>query len=127
MSSAREADSTADNSREARGDGQDQQPVVLIDFAPRVGLKEVSLSPQDLAARSAAALDSAMASIRDLSERITSTMKDLARRPDEVEVEFGLKLDATMGALITRAGLEAHLTVTLKWAVAAEAATRDGK
>lgn len=115
MSTVGEADSTAGTSREARGDVQDQQPVVLVDFAPRVGLKEVSLSPQDLAVRSAVALDSAMTSIRDLSERITANINDLARRPDEVEVEFGLKLDAAMGALITRAGLEAHLTVTLKW------------
>jgi len=115
MSTAGEADSSGSTSREVRGEIQDQQPAVLVDFAPRVGLKEVSLSPQDLAARSALAVDSAMASIRQLAERITSATKDLARRPDEMEVEFGLKLDAAMGALITRAGAEAHLAVTLKW------------
>jgi hypothetical protein len=91
------------------------QPIVLVDFGARAGLKEVSLSPQDLAARSSAALDSAMASIRQMSERVTSATKGLAQRPDEVEVEFGLKLDAAGGALIARAGVEAHLTVTLKW------------
>jgi len=115
MSTAGEANSAGSTSREVRCDVQDQQPVVLVDFAPRVGLKEVSLSPQDLVARSTVALDSAMVSIRDLSERITSATSDLARRPDEVEVEFGLKLDAAMGALIARAGGEAHLTVTLRW------------
>jgi Trypsin-co-occurring domain 1 len=91
------------------------QATVLIDFPPRAGLKEVSLSPQDLAARSAAALDSAMASIRQMSERIAATTRNLAQRPDQVEVEFGLKLDAAGGALLARAGAEAHLVVTLRW------------
>lgn len=115
MSTSGEANSAGSTSRAEWVDVQDQQPVVLVDFAPRVGLKEVSLSPQDLTARSAAALDSAMASIRHLSERITSAMTDLARRPDEIEVEFALKLDAAMGALITRVGTEAHLSVALRW------------
>lgn len=115
MSTTGEANSAGSTSSQSRGDVQDQQTVVLVDFGPRAGLKEVSLSPQDLAARSAAALDSAMASIRQLSERIISATKDLARGPDEIEVEFGLKLDAAMGALITRVGGEAHLTVTIKW------------
>jgi Trypsin-co-occurring domain 1 len=92
-----------------------EQPIVLVDFAPRAGLKEVSLSPQDLVTRSSAALDSAMSSIRQMSERVTLATKGLAQRPDEVEVEFGLKLDAAGGALLVRAGVEAHLTVTLKW------------
>jgi Trypsin-co-occurring domain 1 len=92
-----------------------EQPIMLVDFAARAGLKEVSLSPQDLAKRSSAALDSAMASIRQMSERVTLATKGLAQRPDEVEVEFGLKLDAAGGALLARAGVEAHLTVTLKW------------
>lgn len=111
MSTAWEADSAGGASREVR----DQQHAVLVDFAPRAGLKEVSLSPMDLAAQSSAALDSAMASIRQISERITSATRDLVRCPDEIQVEFGLKLDATMGALITRAGVESHLTVTLRW------------
>jgi hypothetical protein len=111
MSAAGEADSAGHTSHEV----QDQQPVILVDFAPRQGLKEVSLSPRDMAAQSRAALDSAMDSIRGISERITSATKDLVQRPDEMDVEFGLKLDATMGALITRAGAEAHLTVTLRW------------
>jgi Trypsin-co-occurring domain 1 len=92
-----------------------EQTTVLVDFAVRAGLKEVSLSPQDLAARSSAALDSAMASIRQMAERVASATEGLAQRPDEVEVEFGLKLDAAGGSLIARAGVEAHLTVTLTW------------
>ncbi len=91
------------------------QFVLLVDFAPKAGLKEVSLRPQDLAARSAAALDSAMASIRHMSERVTAATRGLAQPPGEVTVEFGLKLDAAGGALVARAGAETHLVVTLRW------------
>jgi hypothetical protein len=110
MSIAGEADS-ATASLEIRV----QQTAVLVDFAPRAGLKEVSLSPQDLAARSSMALDSAMATIRQVAERVTSATKNLMQPPDDVEIEFGLKLDAVAGALIARTGAEAHFSVTLRW------------
>ncbi len=97
------------------GAGGVPQLVVLVDFPPKAGLKEVSLSPKDLAERSAAALDSAMDSIKQMAERISTTTERLAHRPNEVEVEFGLKLDAAGGALVARAGVEAHLVVTLRW------------
>jgi hypothetical protein len=93
---------------------------VLIDFAPKAGLKEVSLSPGDLAARSAAALENAMRSIRNLSERITETTSGIAHCPNEIAVEFGLKLDASGGALLARAGAETHLVVTLHWTKSGE-------
>lgn len=114
MSATGEADSAGSTSSKAHDEVQ-SQPVVLVDFAPRAGLKEVSLSPRDLAVRSSAALDCAVASIRQVSERVTSATRDLVQRPDEVEVEFGLKLDAATGALIARTGAEAHLRVTLRW------------
>jgi hypothetical protein len=96
------------------------QPVLQVDFAPKSGLKEVSLSPQDLVARSSAAVDSAMASIREIADRVSSTTSQIVNRPDEVSVEFGLKLDAAGGALIARAEVEAHFVVTLKWSVSDE-------
>lgn len=39
-----------------------------------------------------------------------------ASRPDEVEVEFAVKLDAETGAFIAKTSAEAQLTVKLKWA-----------
>jgi hypothetical protein len=90
-------------------------PAVLVDFAPRAGLKEVSLNPQDLAARSAAALDSATAAIREVSEKVSAATQGLRHSPSGVEVEFGLQLEATGGAMIARAQAGVHITVTLKW------------
>lgn len=61
-------------------------------------------------------MDSAMASIRDVSDRIDKTVSGLVRPPEEVEVEFGIKLDAELGALIAKTSVEAHMVVTLRWA-----------
>ena len=51
--------------------------------------------------------------------RATSDMLDslhgLPRLPDEVQIEFGVKLDGTMGALIAAASTGVHLNITLKW------------
>jgi hypothetical protein len=89
---------------------------ILVDFGPQAGLRDVTSKPAALAARSAAAVEAAMQSIHDLADRIAGAVDDLARRPDEVRVEFGVKLDAQAGALIARSTVEGHLVVTLRWA-----------
>ncbi|GAA2800124.1 CU044_2847 family protein [Crossiella cryophila] len=35
--------------------------------------------------------------------------------PDEVELKFGVKLDAQAGAVIARTGMQGHFEVKLKW------------
>jgi hypothetical protein len=35
--------------------------------------------------------------------------------PDHASIEFGLRLDASAGAVIAKAGIEAHFIVTLNW------------
>ncbi|MFF7902574.1 CU044_2847 family protein [Streptomyces sp. NPDC007920] len=88
---------------------------VLVDFPVRQGVKQVALTPADVAQRSGEAVDSAMATIRRMAEKLADAVNDLARRPDEMEVEFGLTFDAEAGALIAKAGVEAALTVRLSW------------
>lgn len=63
------------------------QTRLLVDFAPRAGLKDVTSRPEALAARSAGAVDAAMASIHDLAERVNATVTGMVRQPREVEVE----------------------------------------
>ena len=46
-----------------------------------------------------------------LLDRLTS----LASPPDEVEVEFGVKLNAETGAVIAKAATEANFKINLKW------------
>ena len=58
----------------------------------------------------------ALSRIRPTANELIATLRGLAQRPDEVEVEFGIKLGGQMGALIAKASTEANFIVKLKWA-----------
>ena len=63
-----------------------------------------------------ASMDSALSTVRPVADRLMSTMDELVIRPREVEVEFGIKLSAEIGAFLASATTEGHFTVKLKWA-----------
>ena len=91
------------------------QTMILVDFPPRPGVVKVSTSPEDMAERSARAVDRAMQTIREMAERVTATVRGIAEKPQQVEVAFGLKLDAEVGALIAKTGVEASINVKITW------------
>jgi hypothetical protein len=57
----------------------------------------------------------AMQKVKPAAEVIIKKLRELSDPPDEVEVEFGLKMSAEAGAVVAAAGIEANYTVTLKW------------
>jgi hypothetical protein len=72
---------------------------------------------ENITEQSAKAIDSAMNTIHNMARRVSATAKSLplAERPSQIEVEFGLKLDAAAGAVVAQAGVEASLNVKLTW------------
>ncbi|MGW1611034.1 CU044_2847 family protein [Streptomyces sp. NPDC002285] len=87
--------------------------VVLVAPPARAGTGVVGLGTR---------LESAAASLRDALAPVTAAASDvisgfrsLAERPDEVEVTFGVVLDAKLGAVLSSATAGAHLDVTLRW------------
>ena len=88
---------------------------ILVEFAPTPGVQQVALSPTDLAERSAQALDRAMGTIRQMAQRVSALRATLPDEFTQVELEFGLKLEAEAGALISKVGAEASINVTLTW------------
>jgi hypothetical protein len=60
-------------------------------------------------------LEAALTEVRDAAAATIAQFQDMARRPDEVEIEFGEKLNAEAGAVIARTGMEGHFQVTVKW------------
>lgn len=87
--------------------------VVLVAPPARAGTGAVGLGTR---------LESAAQSLRDALAPVTAAASDviggfrnLAQRPDEVEVTFGVVLDAKLGAVLSSASTGAHLDVTLRW------------
>ena len=63
------------------------------------------------------ALDGAMGTIRGMAKKTVATIEQMkiSERPNKVEVSFGITLKAEAGALLTKAGADAEITVTLVW------------
>ena len=99
--------------------GEDE---ILVEFAPlqMPGVRKASsfaLGPEEMAGKSALALDKAMSTIRQMGNRVTKTIKsiEVVDRPTKVELEFGIKLDADVGAYIAKVSAEAGIKVVLTW------------
>jgi hypothetical protein len=60
-------------------------------------------------------LEGALTEVRDAAAATLAQFQDMARKPDEVEIKFGVKLDAQAGAIIARTGMQGHFEVTVKW------------
>ena len=46
---------------------------------------------------------------------LTTRLRELATRPDQVGLEFGIKFTATADALIAKTAVEGNIKVTLTW------------
>ncbi|MCX9010572.1 MAG: CU044_2847 family protein [Candidatus Methanoperedens sp.] len=94
----------------------DKNAPVFVELTPRPGLKQVSAAtPEDIAEKSGKALDSSMNTIHHMATRVSSMIDALVDQPNQVDVEFGLKFDTEMGAIIAKAGMEASINVKLTW------------
>jgi hypothetical protein len=60
-------------------------------------------------------LEEALSHVRGVATTALKTFRDLPVGPDEVEIEFGVKLASEAGAVIAKAKAEGHLVVRLRW------------
>ena len=88
---------------------------LVVEFPLAPGLQPVSRTPEELAAKSAEAMDQAMVAIHAMAQRVRKTTEGLASRPDSLQVQFGIKLTAEAGAIVSKVSGEAALQVTLAW------------
>ena len=59
--------------------------------------------------------DEAVNQVCTSTERLITRLRDLSDQPSEIEVVFGFKMNAEIGASIAKASSEANYTVTMKW------------
>ncbi len=60
-------------------------------------------------------LEGALSDVRGAAAAALGQFQKMASQPDEVEITFGVKLDAQAGALIAKTGMQGHFEVKLKW------------
>jgi hypothetical protein len=91
----------------------DDGTVVLVAPPAPMGTGLVGLGTRLESAGST--LRAALTPITSAASEVIGQFRSIAQRPDEVEVTFGVVLDAKLGAVLTSASTSAHLDVTLRW------------
>ncbi len=91
---------------------------ILVEFAPRPGMQQIAsfdVTTGRLEELSRKALDSALSTIGQMARRVIALRDEIPAEFTQVDVEFGIKLDAEVGSLIAKAGGEAAISVKLTW------------
>ena len=70
---------------------------------------------RELAAGVAESFEAALERVRDAAAVVFERMRSLQQRPDEVSVQFAIKLGAEAGVVIAKSAVEANLTVEVRW------------
>ena len=78
--------------------------------------------PSEAVVKANETFESALDRVRWAAEGLLARLTSLASPPDEVAVEFGVKLNAETGAVIAKAATEANFRINLKWTRASNAA-----
>ncbi|RAQ94801.1 CU044_2847 family protein [Thermogemmatispora tikiterensis] len=60
-------------------------------------------------------LEKALQKVLPAIKAVAVKLHNLDLKPDEVEIAFGIKLSASMGAILASAGSEANFDITLHW------------
>ncbi|MFC8927341.1 CU044_2847 family protein [Streptomyces albidoflavus] len=105
-----------------RGDGRgaasgpaDAAGVVRVEIDEVAdGLVQVA-RPGQVVARATRPLKEMLAGIRPVAENFVEGFRDMAQRPDEIVVEFGLSVSAEADVVISRTSGQANFQVTLTW------------
>lgn len=87
---------------------------VLVEVDEEPGITRAS-KISDLAGTASMTLATALAQVRDAADVALRQFQDMVTKPEEVEIEFGVKLTAQAGAVIAKTGLEGQLKVKLAW------------
>ncbi|MDP1624703.1 MAG: CU044_2847 family protein [bacterium] len=79
------------------------------------GSVQASRGTESIVTKAKQTFDNALERIKPAANVIIKKLRGLTDAPDEIEVEFGIKLGAEAGAVIATTSMEANYKVVLKW------------
>jgi hypothetical protein len=97
----------------------DQGFVVVEVDSSDPGFRSVSRKPGQTIVDVKGRFEDALVNVRNAAQSALRTLRDDILDPDEIEIEFGIKLNAEAGAVLAKTAAEAHLAVRLTWSRAA--------
>jgi NTP-dependent ternary system trypsin peptidase co-occuring protein len=60
-------------------------------------------------------LEEALNNVLPVTQSIVEKLRSIGNTPDEIEINFGVKLSTAAGAVIAAASAEANFDVTVRW------------
>src|SRR5690348_6133792 len=60
-------------------------------------------------------LEKALNKVLPVTKSIVEKLRSIGNKPDEIEINFGVKLSTAAGAVIASASAEANFDVTVRW------------
>ena len=88
--------------------------LVEVDVPEEMGMVPAARG-LDVSDKARQTFEAAMDKVRPAAQVIIGKLRTLHDPPDEIEVEFGLKMNAEAGAIVAAGGVEANYKVTLTW------------
>jgi hypothetical protein len=95
----------------------DDNLIILVDF-DEPGMAEVSLVgdlSETAVEKSKAAIANALRVVTWVGEKAKAALDAAHDRPDEAELEFGIKVGSRAGVLVSQADSEFHIKARLVW------------
>jgi hypothetical protein len=93
----------------------DDHGSVLVEVDDREPGIERASRDQEFILKASQTMEQALEGVRAAANLTVSKLHELAEQPDEVEVAFGIRLNASAGAVIAKTEAEGHLQVRLTW------------
>lgn len=72
-------------------------------------------TPGEVVAKADQTFEAALDRVRPAAQAILRKLRSLEEPPDQVQVEFSIKMNLKAGAVVASAGAEANYKVTLTW------------
>ncbi|MCA1603955.1 MAG: hypothetical protein LC775_00370 [Acidobacteria bacterium] len=93
--------------------GLDGGGSVIVDVNEEPGVTRVSRQGRVRDAR--ATFETALTEVRNAATAALTQFQTMACQPDEVEIAFGVQLDAEVGAVIAKTSMQGNFEVKLTW------------
>jgi hypothetical protein len=89
--------------------------LVQVQAPPSEGRIFEAARAGDVIEKAEETFEQALDSVKPAASAIIDKLRDLTDPPDEIEVAFGLTLNAKAGAVVASAGVAANYAITLTW------------
>jgi len=94
---------------------EDGSTVLVESDEPEKGPVVRGIAAHEITERAEQTFEAALETIRPIAAAIIAKLRNLADSPEQIGVEFGVKLGAKAGAFLASADTEATFKVTLTW------------